>query len=225
MLYQNNILQEKNSQLTAELAEENAVSASLQMKLVEKQTEIDKIKITQEHLTQEISHTKARTPAPKNKVEVVTYLAEVETDSNAAKELASDSEQPIFVQVDRFIAESKVELERGNDDTAYSRASQAMELTQAIRNKRALSKKMEESPYAEFILPLNLHLAKRSNIRKEPTERGKILVTLTPGTPVTASGSQGDWIKVTSNNGQDGWIHYSLLAVPQTIPPVSKPDK
>ncbi|TKB26210.1 SH3 domain-containing protein [Desulfopila sp. IMCC35006] len=225
LLSQNNLLQEKNSQLAAELAEENVVTASLQMKLVEKQTEIDRIKVTQEHLAQEISQTKARKPAPKTRVEVVTYLAEVETDSNAAKERALDSEQPIFVQVDRFIAESKVELERGNDEAAYSRASQAMELTQTIQNKRALSKKMEESPYADFILPLNLHLAKRSNIRKEPSERGKVLGTLTPGTPVTASGSQGDWIKVMINNGQKGWIHYSLLAVPEKTLPVCKPVK
>lgn len=223
MLHQNNTLQEENSGLEAELAAENAVTASLQMELVEKQAEIDRIKITQENLTQEISHTKARIPTPKTKVEVVTYLAEVETDINAAKELASDSEQPIFVQLDRFIAESKIALERGNDDTAHSRASQAMELTQTIRNKRTLSKRMEESTYAEFKLPLNLQLAKRSNIRKKPSERGEILMTLAPGTPVIANGYQGDWIKVTSNEGQKGWVHHALLAVPETTPPVPKP--
>ena len=225
MLHQNNILREKNSELVAELAEENAATASLAMKLVEKQKEIDRIKFTQEHLTQEIAHTNARIPIPNTKVEVVTYLAEVETDINAAKELASDSEQLIFVQVDRFIAESKVELEQGNYDTALSRASQAVELTQVIRIKTAMNKRMEECTYAEFILPLHLRLAKRSNIRKKPTIRGKILVTLAPRTPVTASGYQGDWIKVTTKNGKEGWIHYSLLAVPETTLPFPKPVK
>ncbi len=226
VLHQNNILQEKNNELAAELVEMNVVTASLAINLVEKQKEIDRIKFTQEHLTKEIAHTKAMIlPTLHNKVEVVTYLAEVETDINAAKELASDGELFIFVQVDPLIAESKVELEQGNYDTAVSLASQAVELTQTIRIKTAINRRMEESTYAKFIRPLRLHLAKRSNIRKSPTLRGKILVTLAPGTHVTAVGYQGDWIKVTSNIAQEGWIHYSLLAVPKTTPSFPKPVK
>ena len=215
ILQQNNILQETNSKLQTELAEENAVSASLAMKLVDKQKEIDRIKFTQEHLTQEIAHTKARRPTPNTKVEMVTYLAEVETDINAAKELASDSEQLILVQADRFISESKVELERGNYETAHFLASQAVELIQAVRTKTAINWEKAESTYADFIPPVHLHVAKRSNIRKDPTLRGKILATLAPNTPVTANGYQGEWIKVISDLGQEGWIHYSLLSIPE----------
>ena len=89
MLRQNDILQEKNNQLAAKLAEENAVTASLQKELKEKQTEINRIKSTQKDLTQEIKHNKIRMPTSNTKVEVVTYLAEVETDIIAAKELAT----------------------------------------------------------------------------------------------------------------------------------------
>lgn len=225
ILHQNNILQEKNSKLEAELAEENAVSAGLAMKLVDKQKEIDRIKFAQEHLSEEIAHTKARRPAPTTKVEIVTYLAEVETDINAAKELASDSEQPIFDQAERFVSKSKVELERGNYDTARSLASQAMELVQAIRTKTAIIVGKAESTYTEFIPPVHLRLAKRCNIRNKPTIQGKILTTLAPKTPVTASGYQGDWIKITSNIGQKGWIHYSLLSVSEKTLPIRKPVK
>ena len=185
------------------------------LKLVEKQKEIDRIKYTQEYLTQEIAHTKAMLPATLHtKVEVVTYLAEVETEINAAKELTSDGKQLIFVQVDRFMAESKIELEQGNYDMAVFRASQAVELTKAIRIKTAMNRRMEESSYAEFILPLQLHLVTRSNIRKKPSRRAEILFILASQTPVTAIGYQGDWIKITTNFAQDGWIHYSLLTAP-----------
>ena len=220
MLNQNNILQQKNNELAAEIAKENAVTADLALKLVEKKKEIDRIKCTQEHLTQEIAHTKAMLPTTLHtKVEVVTYLAEVETEINAAKELASDGKQLIFVQVDRFMAESKIELEQGNYDMAVFRASQAVELTKAIRIKTAINRRMEESTYAEFILPLQLHLVTRSNIRKKPTKRAEILFILASKTPVTAIGYQGDWIKViTTNFAQEGWIHYSLL----TAPPISR---
>jgi hypothetical protein len=225
ILHQNNILQETNSKLSAELSKENAVTASLQMTLMEKQMEIDRIKFAQQHLTHEIAQTKARIPTPNTKVEVVTYLAEVETDINEAKELAPDNEQLIFEQVNRLIAESKVKFERGNYDTAVARASQAAELTQAIRIKTALNRRMEEGTYVKFILPLQLHLAKRSNIRKNPNIQGEILDTLALRIPVTAIGYQGDWIKVTCKNGQVGWIQHSLLAVPETTLPFPKPVK
>lgn len=215
MLRQNNLLQQKNSQLTAELAEDDAVTANLQMKLVEKQTEIDKIKFTEEILTEEIQQAKARIPVPKNKVEVVTYLAEVEADVNAAKEGAGASEQPLYGPIDTLVQESKSEFARGNDDKAYSRASQAMELNQTLQIKRALSKRRAKRSYAEFMLPLRLQVAQRSNVRKDPTERAEIVVTLPPGTPVTAHGSQGDWIKVTTPYEHEGWIHYPLLSIPE----------
>lgn len=217
MLRQNTLLQQKNNELAGELVKENAVTASLQMKLVEKQTEIDKIKFTEELLTAEIVQTKARIPQPKNKIEVVTYLAEAEVDINAVKELADDRERAMFVQIDHLMSESKRELSQGNDEKAHSQASQAMELTQNLRVKRALRKKMAESTYTEFMLPLKLHVAKRSNIRKKPTEQAEILVTLPAGTPVTARGSQAEWIDVTSPTGLQGWIHYPLLSIPETI--------
>ncbi len=225
MLHQINKLLEKNSQLEAELAEENAVTGNLQMKLVEKQMEIDRIIFTQEHLTQEIAQTKARIPAPNSKVEVVTYLAEVETEVNEAKEIASEREQIIFARVNRLIAESKVEFELGHYDAAVSLASQAVELTRAIKIKQALDRRKAEGRYAEFSLPLYLHLAKRSNIRKKPNIRGKILVTLPPRTPVTAIGYQGDWIKVKIENGEEGWVYYTLLVVPETSLRFHKPVK
>lgn len=223
MLRQNDILQEKNNQLAAKLAEENAVTASLQKELKEKQAEINRIKSTQKDLTQEIKHNKIRMPTSNTKVEVVTYLAEVETDIIAAKELATGNKQQIFEQANRSITESKAELERGNYDAARSQASQAMKLTQDIRIKTALNRKVAPNTSVDFTAPLHLQIAKQSNIRKKPTMEGEISVILPPKTPVTASGYQGNWIKVTCKNGQEGWVHYSLLTVPETTLPFPKP--
>ncbi len=225
MLRQNTVLQKKNSQLAAKLAEQNAVTARLQMELFEKQAEINRSKSTQDDLSREAVHNKVRLriPSPNTKVEAVTYLAEVETDINAAKELATDKEQPVFVQVDQYIAESKTELERGNYDKVCSLASQAMELTRSMRSKTALATMVKKSVYADFIAPLHLQVARRSNLRKKPGVRGKLIETLAAKSTVTATGYQGNWIKVTSKNGQVGWIHYSLLAVPETTLPFPKP--
>lgn len=225
LLRQNALLQQNNSQLATQLAEREAVTVKMQMELVEKQAEINRIKSTQENLTQEVEQNKVRRPAPDTKVKAVTYLAEVATDIDAAREFATDSERQVFAQADRLIAESKTELERGNFDKVQSLASQAMDLIQDIRIKTALNKRMKKSTYPDFIAPLQLQLAKQSNIRTRPGMEGKILATLDAKAPVAATGYQGNWIKVTIGDGQIGWIHYSLLTVPETNLPFPKPVK
>ncbi|KJS03768.1 MAG: hypothetical protein VR65_00175 [Desulfobulbaceae bacterium BRH_c16a] len=225
MLLQNAELQQENSQLATQLAERNAVTFKLQMELIEKQAEINRIKSTHEDLTQEVKQNKLRRPTPGTKVEAVTHLAEVATDINAAREFATAGEQQVFAQTDRFIEESRIELERGNFDKVHSLATQAMELIQDIRLKTALNRMMKKSTSPDFTDPLPLQLAKTGYIRKSPGMHGKILATLDAKTPVAATGYRGNWIKVTIYNGQIGWIHYSLLAVPETNLPFPKPLK
>lgn len=225
LLRQNELLQQNNSELATQLAERDAVMVKMQMELVERQAEIDKIKSSQENLTQEVEQNKIRRPAPGSKVEAVTYLAEVATDIDAARELATDSEQEAFAQADRLIAESKTELERGDFDKVRSLASQAMELIQDVQRQTALNRTAEITAYSDFVAPLQLQLAKRSNIRMHPGTQEKVLVTLAAKTTVAAMGYQGTWIKVTLNDGQIGWIHYSLLVVPATNLPFPSPVK
>jgi hypothetical protein len=222
---ENSILQQQKSQLATSLAERDAVTFKLQMELVEKQAEINKIKSTREHLSQAAEQNKVRRPTPGSKVEAVTYLAEVATDIDTARASATAGDLRVFAQADRLIAESKTELERGDFDKVHSLASQAWQLIRDIRIKTALNQWVIKSTYSDFIAPLQLQLVKRSNIRTRPGMHGKVLVTLAAETTVTATGYQGNWIKVTLNDGQIGWIYYSLLAVPETNLPFPKPDK
>ncbi len=223
MLRQNQVLQGENSQLAAELAERNAVTARLQMELVEKQAEIDRIQASRKEPAPEVLQNKVRMSTPSTKVEAVTYLAEVATDINTARELATDSELDVFAQADRLLLESKVQLERGNYDKVCSLASQATELIRLMRIKTNLNRQVKvKSTYADFISPLQLQLAKRSNIRKQPGMHGKIIEILAQKTTVTATGYQGNWINIISPKGKNGWIYYSLLATP-AIPELPPP--
>ena len=227
LLRQNAMLQHNNSELTAQLAERDALTVKMQMELVEKQAEINRIKSSQENLTQKVEQNKIRRPAPGTKVEAVTYLAELATDIDAVRESATDSEQEIIGRADRLLAESKSALERGDFDAVHSLASQAMELIQDVRNRAEQNRRLKEntSTYSDFIAPLQLRLAKQSNIRVRPGTQEKILATRAATTTVTATGYQGTWIKATLSDGRTGWIHYSLLAVPETHLPFPNPAK
>jgi len=225
MLRQYEILQQENSQLATTLAERNAETFKLQMELAEKQAEISRIKTTQEHLTKKVEQNKVRRPTPGTKVEAVTYLAEVATDIDTARESASAGEQRLLAQADRLITESKTELERGNFDKVHALATKAMDLIEDIRNKTSRNRGVINSASSDFLAPQQLLLAKPGNVRTSPGMDGQILTALAAKTAVTAGGHQGNWIKVTLSDRQTGWIYYTLLVVPETNLPFPSPVK
>ncbi|OQX08931.1 MAG: hypothetical protein BWK76_22930 [Desulfobulbaceae bacterium A2] len=220
---QNDALLERTSLLEAQLAENKAVAARLQMELVEKQLRIARLKSAQEGLTQEVAQPPVRFSVPSTKVEAVTFLAEVSTEIATVRETLHDEGGQLVSRVERLLADSRTELEQGNYDPACSLAAQALELVRTQRLKNALQRKEQVGVYADFIMPLRLELAKRSNFRKKPSLRGEILDTLDQGTLVTAGGYQGSWIKVGTADGRNGWVYSALLAIPEAYSPFFTP--
>lgn len=225
MLRQNEMLRQENNQLTTTLAEQTAETFKLQMELVEKQAQIDRIKAAEGNLAKKVEQNKVRRPSPGTKVEAVTFLAEVVTDIDAARESASADEQRTLVQADGLISESKTELERGNFDKVHALAAKALDLVEEIRSRTPRYRRAMPSSYFEFPAPRQLHLAKSGNVRTRPGMDGLILTALAAKTAVTATGHQGNWIKVILADRQSGWIYYSLLVVAETNLPLPSPVK
>lgn len=206
-------LQKENSQLAAEIREVKNITAKLQMELLEKQSEISRLKSVQAGQEQEIVHKTLPIPVSSVRAEAVTYLAEVKTEIDAAREIEKSGNEQIFRQADALFDQSKAELVKNNYDTACLLASQAMELIRSLQISDAQQKGSKSSLYTEFIVPLQLELVKRSTFRTLPSMSGTVIDTLEPGTTVTASGYKGNWVKVMIGE-QAGWIYFNLLSIP-----------
>ncbi len=218
---QNKALQEKNHQLSADLTNGLAASAELQLELVEKEAEIARLKRVKGRQGPSEAAPALRVPPPGNKVEAIIYLAEVETEVSALRGTAGDQAKPAFLQADRLLTSSKDELAKDNIDKASALAAEAMALVKSPPAEPVASRAIAPSVYTEFICPVQLELAKRSNIRQKPGLRGKLLDTRDPGTALTAVGYTGKWIKVILKDGTKGWVYHILLKVPSTTPAVT----
>jgi len=207
-------LQKENSQLAAEIIEVKNITAKLQMELVEKQSEISKLKSVQAGQEQEIVHKMLPIPVSSVRAEAVTYLAEVKTEIDAAREIEESGNEQIFSQADALFDQSQADLIKKDYDTACLLASQAMELIRSLQISVALQKESKSSLYTKFIVPLQLKLVKRSTFRTQPSMSGTVIDTMKPGTTVTASGYKGNWVKVRIGEGQAGWIYFNLLSIP-----------
>lgn len=214
MLRQNAALQEKTMQLSSELSAKNSLTAKLQIKLLEKDAEINRLASMQKGLEREQVRKKVEIHPPKNKAEAVALLAETETDINAAREIArNEADRQALSRIDQLLAEGKAEIEQGNFDKAYTLATEALELTRSMQLKRAV--KLQKAPVSNFLPPMPMQVSKRSKIRKYPNIHAQIIQILEPGTIVTATGYQGHWMKVTVKDQEPGWMYYSLLTVPE----------
>lgn len=214
----NRALQDKNHQLAADLASSLAASAELQLELVEKEAEIAQLRRVKNRQDPKEVGPALRVPPPGNKVEAIIYLAEVETEVSALRGTAGDQGKPTFLEADRLLTKSKDELAKDNIDKASALAAEAMALVKSSPAEPAAKPVVAPAVYTEFVCPVQLELAKRSNIRKKPGLRGKVLDTFEPGTALTAIGYTGKWIKVILTDGTEGWVYHILLKVPSSLP-------
>ena len=67
---------------------------------------------------------------------------------------------------------------------------------------------MAQLPGTRFIA------GRRVNVRKGPSADHRVSVVLNGGTPVFPQESDGDWIRIRSVDGVEGWVHGSLLSEP-----------
>lgn len=225
VMAQNVLLQKEKDNLQAELEEKNVLLARLQMELGRKEEEISQLKsMNRQGPAKEIAGIAIRTPAASTKVETVAYLAEISTEIAAFKESDRPEDLEIFEKADKLIKESNSELDQGRFDQASLLAAQAMELISKQRLDNPVGRQRQSRPYADFVTPLELKVAKRSNIRIAPGTGSQLLITVNAGTGVTAIGHKGSWIKVVLADGREGWMYHSLLLLPEG-PKIRKDDR
>jgi N-acetylmuramoyl-L-alanine amidase len=66
-------------------------------------------------------------------------------------------------------------------------------------------------------------LMKNGNLRQKPTRNAGVLATLQAGTVVTVIDSTTNWYKITTPDGQTGWMNYLLFDTKSPATPVTKP--
>lgn len=199
-------------QLTEDLNQQKEITAHLQIKLLEKHSEIDKLTVMNERLVREFVRYKAKLHNRGDKVETVRLIAEVDTVIASVKESKpTGSYQNVLLQADKYLAESKSELDKGNIESGAYLASQALELVQGIQLTTGSDEAHGEKAIVKFIVPLPMKLIETCNVRKDPSIRAKVKFVLGAGNEVTAIGYQGQWVNVRIKKRGNGWIHYSLL--------------
>lgn len=209
----NMTLQTEIGNLQEQLARQNTLNAHLQLALLQKNAELSRSGDVQKKPSGDARNT-IRTPTTDTKVETVAYLAEVTTELESARKESRPHHAKLFAKAENLLAKSNLELAKDRYARATLLASQALDLVAQSRSDADRKQHGETGTYHELPQPLPLAVTQKSNVRKAPHIHGRLLTTLDATTNVTAYGYQGRWVNIMLQDGRKGWIHYSLVALP-----------
>jgi hypothetical protein len=204
--------QQRVDELEQQLKMQKQLTGSLQLKLLSRHAEIDKLVLTNERLVRDFARNISKTKSRGDKTETIRLIAEVDTLLiSVAEDTLSGDQQTSLLRAKKYLRESKKELEKENLELASYLANQSLSLTEDIQ----LNKSTQEGPGAtvdvDFLAPLPMAILDRSNVRHGPSKEDKVLFVLKKGDQVSATGYRGQWVKVEIPGRGEGWIYYPLL--------------
>lgn len=183
----------------------------LELQLVAKQSEIERLSSAKDQAVQELVRLKSKLRSRNSKAETVANLAEVKLALQAAQASGAKRHRDDGLKrAQQYVAMSEAALEEGNYDGASYLIGQA---------KFSLRTSIEPSgedaevdgKTSPFALPVQMTVTRKSNVRAGPGTDTEVLATLDSGASVSATGYRGLWVRIQRKKESIGWIHYSLL--------------
>ncbi len=200
-------LTEKNRKLELTLLEKESQIKDLDQRMAEQKRRYDEA-------IQEVVRAKAKLRSLESRAEAASQMAETEIAFKALNESGGGSPNSELLQIEQMMTMSVTEFEKQNFGGALYLSLQAKELIQDGQRKISeMGGIQAESGEIAFSVPLTLQASRSANVRQEPGLSGAIVVTLKEGSPVIGYSHKGDWIRVKMEDGTQGWVHQSLLAV------------
>ncbi len=139
-------------------------------------------------------------------------MAEAEIGVRAVSEAAGDEELPAAAVARHLLVLSTAEFADENYGGALYLASQARSMARAGELRLTSGAEGGRQPgEVLFALRLSLETARRSNVRAGPGLGFRVLFTLDPATPVVGHSYTEQWVRITDDQGRDGWIFHNLV--------------
>jgi multidrug efflux pump subunit AcrA (membrane-fusion protein) len=205
-------LDDSLAKLQLRLLERDAQIKQLEERLISQQTMLDEA-------IQEVVRAKAKLRGLESKAEAASEMAEAEIAIKALKaQLVGQAQNPELIKAQELLKMSAQEFKRENYGGVVYLTSQAkghIRAAQILLGGREKVAPIKRLPPVKgevfFALPLPLQVLKTSNLRAKADLESKVITTLEKGTPLIGYSYKGQWVRVISEDGNDGWVFQALV--------------
>jgi len=182
--------------------------AGLELKLLEKEAQVEDLQARLEDARREVVRAMARLRTLATRTEAASGIAEAEI---ALQSLPTAAARAV-ADATELIEVATAELDKQNYGGALYLANQATSVAAAARAQLAGSDqgspRRDELPFA---LPLHLQTTTGANVREGPGTDFTVVFTLPAGAPLVAYSSAEEWLRVADDSGRGGWIYQRLI--------------
>lgn len=186
-------------------------NATLQLRLLEKDAQIQDLQTRLDRATTEILRAMAKLQSSASRAEAASARAEAEI---ALEELKSSGAKgsSVVSQTEKLLAMSTTEFDRKNYSGALYAAGRAREIARQGGGQGGEAEDASTvAGEVRFNLPLPLEAVKRSNVRERPDLGSKVLFTVDQGSRLVGYAFAGNWVRVSDAEGHRGWIFHTLV--------------
>jgi uncharacterized coiled-coil protein SlyX len=187
-------LERRVAQLEIQLMERDALVASLNTRL--------------DQALQEVVTTMAKLRSLATRAEAASAMAEADVALKSTGN--SGRESPELRQASRLMQQSADEFKRKNFGGALYLANQAKMLMR-LHGAGGEAGKMRPKEVA-FAEPVKLRASMRANVRVGPGMNFAVAFAADSGSALSGISYLGEWIRVTNETGNEGWIFGSLVS-------------
>ena len=190
--------------------------ATLQLQLLERTAQLEDLQRQLDGTRQQVVRAMARLQTFASRAEAASAMAEAEIGVAAAAEAVGDEEVPEAAEARNLLVRSQTEFTNENYGGALYLASQARRVARIVEVRLTGEGQGDRRPSEVlFAVPVPLETARRSNVRTGPGLQFRVLVTLEAATPLVGHSHTEEWVRITDDQGRDGWIFQDLVTSPR----------
>jgi len=186
--------------------------AQLQLQLLEKDAQIQRLQAQLDDATREVVRSMARMQTVASRAEAASAMAEAEVALEQLRTAVGGRDTPEIEQVEHLLEQSTAAFNEQNYGGSLYLANRAKGFAGARRG-RMLGGGQESLLPGEVVFSesLQLRTVSRSNVRSGPGLEFNVVVTLDNGVPVVGHSYLGRWVRISMEDGRNGWIFQSLV--------------
>jgi hypothetical protein len=183
------------------------------LQLLEKDAEIRALNLKLEAAILEVVRAMAKLRGLSGRAEAASNLAETEIALRSLpSEPALRPREADVVQAQQLLKRATEEFAKENYDGTVYLTGQVKALIKPRTDRAVRGGEGGRSDGEQMLSPtLALRAANRSNVRGGPGPAFKVLFVIERGTPLSGLSYQGVWVRIKTDDGRSGWVHYSLI--------------
>jgi hypothetical protein len=187
--------------------------ARMHLQTLEKDAEIRALNQKLEAAILEVVRAMAKLRGLSGRAEAASNLAETEIAlKSLPAEPALRPKDSDLLQAQQLLRMATEEFRKQNYDGTVYLTNQVKTLIKPRNDRPVRAGDLAKTDGEQALSPvLALRASNRSNVREAPATTAKVLFVVQRGTPLSAVSYSGVWVRVKTDDGRSGWVHYSLI--------------